>query len=148
MRRLSRMNGWQRMWFAGTALSLVVFAFIYPVLDYNKRRDFTYRLAIEKDYNNPACAKFLEEPFEILQEPAYGDNGNCYHIYTSREFADDHEAFKTYDAWTSNDNQNFWMRVLAECGLLAVLILIASAIVYGLGRTIAWIVNGFRKPIQ
>jgi hypothetical protein len=64
------MNGWQRLWFAGTALAIVVFGLIYPIIDMNSRRDFTYRWSVEKDYGNPSCAKYLNEPFELLQEPA------------------------------------------------------------------------------
>jgi hypothetical protein len=139
------MNGWQRLWFAVTAIAIVVFGLIYPVVNMNSRRDFTFRLSVEKDYNNPACAKFLSEPFELLQEPAFGDDGNCYHIYTSRQYANNRESFPTYEDWVSDNNAAFWSSVFGLCFASTVMILLISAVVYGLGRIVGWIVNGFRK---
>lgn len=143
---MSRMNGWQRLWFAGTALSLIIFALIYPVMEQGKLRDFSYRWSVEKDYKNPACTRFLEQPFDRLQEPPYGDGGTCWHIYTSREYANNHEAFETFAAWVSDDNKKYWLNVAGFCGVMALVVSLISAIVYALGKTVAWIANGFRQP--
>jgi hypothetical protein len=85
MGRSNRMNGWQRLWFVGTILSLFAFAVVYPVIERGRLRDFSYTRAVEMDYNNPACSRFLAQPFEALQEPPYADGGTCWHIYTSRK---------------------------------------------------------------
>ncbi|WP_164986418.1 hypothetical protein [Rhizobium leguminosarum] len=140
------MNGWQRLWFAGTILSLIAFALIYPVIEQGKLRNFSYRWAVEKDYRNPACSHFVDQPFERLQEPPYGDGGTCWHIYTSRRYADSHEGFKDYAAWVSNDDRTYWLNVLAFCGIMALVVLFFSALVYGFGKTIGWIVTGFKQP--
>jgi hypothetical protein len=143
MTQLSRLNGWQRLWFAGTILALIIFGLIYPVIELGKNRSFTYRWSIQKDYNNPVCSRFLNQPFEQLQEPPSGDDGTCWHIYISRKYAVNHEAFRTYEAWISNDDKEYWLRVAMYGAIMAVVVLLVSAIVYALGKTVAWIRRGF-----
>ena len=140
----NRMNGWQRLWFALTVLSLLVFGLASPVVERGRTRDFSFRWSIAADYLNADCTPYLELPFEKLQQPEYGSDGNCWHIYTTRQLEEDHKAHPTFGAWATQDDRDYWFSVAQHVVFMVTLVLIMSALIYGLGKVIAWIVRGFR----
>lgn len=62
--RLSKLNGWQRLWLVATGLALISFGLIYPLMITGQSDigQWDYRRAIVKDFETPACREY-DAPF-------------------------------------------------------------------------------------
>lgn len=143
---LNKLNGWQRIWFVLTALSVFVFGFIYPVIDLGSSRSFNYRWAIEKDFNNPICDNYTKQPLVTLEEPNFSlEGGSCWHIYTHRKYLKKETLPLTYEAYVSEDNRSYRNNLFGFMGIMSAFVLFCSAIVYGTGKVFVWIRRGFKQ---
>lgn len=144
MGRLSKMNGWQRLWFIGTVFALIIFALIYPVANgFNGREDY-FAAGIGADYGTPACAPYINEPFDLFMNPKYSNGGTCWFIYQERKRENGNPAPQNYSDWKMHDDKRRWLFVPVLSGILVIIVLFGSALVYGFGAIVAWIVKGFR----
>jgi len=140
------MNGWRRLWLALTGLAVIV-AVVTGLFQAGTHDDgsWRYTAGMRKDFDNPACRDFATKPFSELKEPEYSDaGGTCYYIYTHRQFLSDRDQPVTMDSYEHYRLVQTWQNIGTLIGIYLVLVAVTSAIVYGIGKTVAWIRAGFR----
>src|SRR3954451_721834 len=87
---LSRMNGWQRLWFVLTCISFIAFAVIYPFLIVNQidLPSEHYKDRLAKDIGTPKCSDYVSKPIEEIIEPIReymnDSGGDCSILYSAR----------------------------------------------------------------
>ena len=142
-------NGWQRMWFVATLLMISYSVFVFPFVETGRHNIFRYEeySAIEKEFHREECARYMSEKFENLEVPDFSVNSDtgCYRIYREREFLPDRKPI-TLDSYRKEFESAHWNRffVAMVSGLLFAALL--SAIFYGFGSVVAWVLKGFRRP--
>lgn len=147
MRFLSRMNGWQRLWFVLTALSLIIFGIFYPYYETYKFNysSYSYRESVAKDIQSSRCNIYINQPFNKLIEPQFGEGGSCWHLYTTRKY-DDKDIYpyslSVYDAKEKSRKLQMFFSLAA---LFSGLVLAGSALGYFAGFLISWIRRGFTQ---
>ncbi len=139
-------NGWQRIWFVFTIASFGYFLVFYPLAESNKGSSYRYesRWTIEKEMQNPLCAPYMSEPFEKLVEPEFDlDAKGCYSIYSHRKYREGNPITpESYRDRFSSEEREIWLTFIGMGLFIAVLI---SALTYGFGVIVAWVIKGFRK---
>jgi hypothetical protein len=142
-------NGWQRIWFVATLVVISYFVFVFPFVETGRHNIFRYEQyrAIEKEFLREDCARYMSERFENLEVPNFSVNSDtgCYRIYRERESLPDHKPI-TPDDYRKEFESAHWDRffVAMVSGLLFAALL--SAIFYGFGYVVAWVLKGFRRP--
>lgn len=142
------MNGWQRLWLVGTVVTWLVVAVFMPMkwqADRLNRYDQSgLQEKLESDVYSGKCSCYMTEPFSSLPQPEY--QGACYYLYTARAVnvrkAGDIIPFnlELLDTVTRDSRVNaYW----SNMGVLSIITLIGSALVYLAGLTIRWIAAGF-----
>ena len=149
MTHLSRLNGWRRLWLVASIVSLGWFGLVYPFLIWGSDSpgNLEYRRAIERDFRNSDCSRYTFTDFADLSEPPFGNGGTCWHIYTSRSIdRKKHGDQIPYTLPVYDQNHSAWRReqLLMAAAFGSVASLILSAVVYGIGWVIAWIMQGFQ----
>jgi len=141
--RLSRLNGWRRLWLVATAGTAIWFVVVWPVKSLGDMQSgrYSYDRAIEKDFASGQCLTYQTAPLEKLQEPVYGNA--CWHIYTSRKY--DNTVPYTLEAHKSSNSAESRDWYLIKLGIGAAGTAIASGLVYFLGWLVGWVVAGFRQ---
>jgi hypothetical protein len=145
---LADANGWRRIWFVATILTLIYFCLLFPFTQSSDGNAYRYRTkwAIEAEMKNPICAEYMNKMFSELKEPEYETNGKdgCYNIYSHRKYLKDNKPI-TEDEYLTNFEKEHWERILgfAVMGLISAIVL--SAFVYGVGVVTSWIIKGFKK---
>lgn len=146
MKFLSRMNGWQRLWFVLTAGALLVFGLIYPYTQAYKYSysQYGYREDLKKDLSSPFRINYITRPFSRLVEPPYSPDGrNCWHLYTTRKYEDIDTYPYSISAYDNKESKRKREDYLTGALMYGVLVLIASGLLYLVGFLIAWIRRGF-----
>jgi hypothetical protein len=145
--RSSRLNGWRRLW-----LALTVFAAIIAVLGGflqggGSGGSWQYDQAVRNEFDNPACVETATRPFNQLVEPEFDSEGKggCWHIYTHRQFQSDPDRILTMELYRHDQTVYIWKSIGVLSAIYLAMVLIGSAIVYALGKTVAWIRVGFRS---
>jgi hypothetical protein len=148
MQSKSRMNGWQRIWLVLTGLALVIGGLFYPyhLVYMNKYRDSLYRESIIKDLQSPQCSSYVSQPISSLKKPQFiSGGGSCWHIYTSRNQANDDAYPYSLAAYDANEPDRKQRDFFAFAENIIVMVLIASLLLYFAGFLVAWIRRGFAK---
>ncbi|CAO4185280.1 hypothetical protein [Methylorubrum extorquens] len=149
---LNRMNGWQRLWFVLSALSLLIIGIVYPyvtVIDgVNSQSNWEYRNATRSEVRSGLCDDYINKKLSQLKEPRYSSTENtCYHIYTARWFSKTQGPYDEERFVAERYSEARW-DALGFVGIASVCVLIASGLVYFLGWMVAWVRRGFAKPIS
>ncbi|WHQ70102.1 hypothetical protein [Methylorubrum extorquens] len=147
---LNRMNGWQRLWFCLSALSLLIFGIVYPyvtIIDgVNSQSNWEYRNVTRSEVWSGQCDDYVNKEFSQLQEPRYSSTENtCYHIYNSRRFSATQGPYDEERLAAERLSEARW-DALGFVAIASVGVLIASGLVYFLGWMVAWVRRGFAKP--
>jgi len=150
IRMLSRMNGWQRLWFVFSALALVIFGLLFPYREANQHisSNFHYRESLAKDYQSGRCSAYINQPLNSLREPPFESGGRgCWHIYTSRFYAKKDTfpyTLAVYDAEKAQEKLEGFFTLTAIYGGLT---LAGSALLYFAGFLVAWVRRGFAQMV-
>ncbi|MBR1143681.1 hypothetical protein [Bradyrhizobium sp. AUGA SZCCT0431] len=140
--RLTRLNGWRRLWLVATAALAIWFVVLWPVQalkDQETGRN-SYDRAIEQDFASGQCRTYQTGPLERLPEPGFNDG--CWHIYTSRKY--DAAVPYTLEAYRNNNSAKAREHYLTALGMGVAGTAIVSGLVYFFGWLIGWIFAGFR----
>lgn len=145
---LSGANGWQRIWFVCSAISFIYYLVVFPLTETNAGSSFRYntKWAIEKEMKNPECIRYMSEPFNQLSEPEYSANGEkgCFHIYVHRKYLEGNLQL-TESSYEKNFVSEERERWLAFIGIGALVATLLSALAYGIGVVISWVIKGFQR---
>jgi hypothetical protein len=147
MRVLSRMNGWQRLWFVLTALAFIGVGIVYSFLEAYRVSpiEIEYRNSLMQDFSSGKCSDYLSKPIKQLSEPDSNIVGGCWHIYVSRTFDKVDTtpySIEVHDQKeASRRNSNFVTGIMLYGGLT----LGCSLLVYFAGFLTAWIRRGFAQ---
>src|SRR5206468_5148398 len=125
-------------------LALLIFGVGVPfVVTYKiSSAQWDYDRAIEHDYESGLCRNYIEVDLAELVEPKYqNEGGSCWHIYTSRFF--DIRWFGdirpyTIEVYRENKATQKRLVFLMTAGLMSLLCVIVSGLVYALGLVVAW----------
>ncbi|TCL74455.1 hypothetical protein [Rhizobium sp. BK251] len=140
------LNGWRRLWLALTALAVIIAAITGLVQAGRDDSSWIYASAIRKDFENPACRDIATKPFSELAEPAFtSEGGSCWHIFTHRRYRSDLNQPLTMDLYYHDRLVDRWQNIGILVGIYLVMVVLGSAIIYALGKTVAWIRAGFRN---
>ena len=145
-----RFNSWQRLWAVGSVVSLVSFGLVLPawLTLRSDSSDWSYRMAIEYDFLNSDCSRYIFGDFEALQEPPFDHSrGKCWHLYTARKYDRERYGDKvpyTMPIYLQNKSAYKRGRFLEAAAFGSVASLGLSALVYGIGAVVAWIIRGSR----
>lgn len=145
---LRESNGWQRLWLVFSILSLFYGVLILPFMltkDGNLA-NYRYKWAVEREMRNPECLSFIKDPLEKLTEPKFTDSEGttgCYHIYNQRQHHNKTTVPYTEDMLNKDFYNERVMDLLEIAGIGGLLALFCSAVIYGAGATIRWILRGF-----
>jgi hypothetical protein len=144
--RRKRLNGWQRIWIVLTGVSWLGFAVIYPWQDAYRLRSNEYeaRRYLQIDLANPMCEAFANRPFSMLKEPR--GTLDCWYLYNERKYAQFHfgdQVPYSLQTYSNNLDAQQIKHFLSGFGVLSVVVLVFSALLYAAGTIIAWIRRGF-----
>jgi hypothetical protein len=146
---LSKLNGWQRIWFVLTALGTVFFIVIYPLKISGEARSssFSYRMSINSDFSNPSCTSYTNDPLNKLVEPPFRENGgSCWHIFTYRRYHEKDIILPfTKIQYDKLEDAEWWKTFFTVMAIGAVSFWAFSALIYGSGKIVGWIIAGFQK---
>ena len=138
--KLSKLNGWQRVWLAFAVMALL-FALLYSFANAGK-----YGASTDDDvvaaYDNPTCAYLLKLPegFVLDSAPEYGTP--CYDLYT--ELRNSVTPPRTLEAYETQASARYRESLLNLLGATLSIWAVCIALLYGAGATVAWIRRGFR----
>jgi hypothetical protein len=140
-------NGWQRLWFVGSVMCFLYGIIIFPLTESNKGSLFRYEglWSAEKEMKNPICAPYMNGEFDKLIIPDYSTDGStCYHIYSHRQYSDDHKPIteSTYQQHFQSSEREMWLKLIGFGFVLSTLL---NAFVYGVGVVVTWVVKGFKR---
>lgn len=141
-------NGWQRIWFVCSIISILYFVIIFPLIEVNEGSSFRYstKRAIENEMKNPECAIYMNGAFAQLNEPEFDPDGkkSCYNIYIHRKYSDQNRPItnSSYGEQFVVEERKKWMMYIGVGAFIAVLL---SAFVYGTGVVLSWIARGFTR---
>lgn len=145
---LQNANGWKRLWFVASALLLLYIVLINPfVMTADSRMgDYRFKWAVEKDYKNTDCQPYWTKPIDDLKEPKFdSEGGSCWHLYTHRKVYKPIKLPYTAEDYNAHFSWRAWETIFSISGIGLVLSLITSALVYFVGRVVAWIFAGFKR---
>jgi len=143
-------NGWQRIWFVSSVLCILYGVIVFPMSETNRDSLIRYEKlwAVEREMKNPVCASYMNDAFEKLTYPDYSTDGStCYHIYSHRKNTEHRSAVNeaTYQQYFKSGEREIWLTYIGVGAFMSTLL---SALVYGIGVTISWIISGFRRGKQ
>lgn len=110
---------------------------------------YQFKWAVEREFKNPECQPYLVKRIEELSEPPFDSDGrsSCWHIYTHRKlYGRDRSPPFTLEQYERTFFWEIWEPLLIWSGFGFVLAAILSAVAYGMGKIVAWVVGGFRQP--
>ena len=140
-------NGWQRIWFVVAVVGVLYFSLVWPFTENSSGNQYRYQRLrdIEAEMSKPECAVYMNQPFSQLTQPTFPTKGEgCYHIYTHRKFLANNKTI-TKEQYL-NDFESEYRQRIFESSLAGFLMATTlSALLYGLGVLVAWVVKGFRK---
>ena len=140
-------NGWQRIWFVVTVAGVLYFSLLWPFTENSSGNKYRYQRLrdIEGEMSKPECAVYMSQPFSQLVQPNFPTKGEgCYHIYTHRKFLANNKTI-TKEQYL-NDFESEYRQRLVESSVAGFLMTtFLSALIYGLGVFVAWVMKGFRK---
>jgi hypothetical protein len=139
--KLSRLNGWQRLWVVIAVVGLV-WAILYGLGNAAKSAPTDYEVLAA--FKNPECQYITSLPqgFKLDREPEYGSP--CYALFAETKYSDNPP--RTADEYETQMSQRYRQALLSWLGASLVMWAIGLALLYGAGATAAWIVRGFRAP--
>ena len=139
-------NGWQRIWFVVAVVGVLYFSLVWPFTENSSGNQYRYQRLrdIEAEMSKPECAIYMSQPFSQLTQPNFPTKGEgCYHIYTHRKFLANNKTI-TKEQYL-NDFESEYRQRLFESSVAGFLMATTlSALLYGLGVLVAWVVKGFR----
>lgn len=145
---LSAANGWQRIWFVASALMFLYFCVLFPISESGEGSTYRYRIkwAIEAEMKKQECASFMSQPFSQLAEPEFDATGKdgCYNIYMHRKYLENNKPI-TEKEYLSSFEYEYWERLLGFAGMGLLIAVVLSALLYGIGAVVSWVINGFKK---
>jgi hypothetical protein len=139
-------NGWQRIWFVCSLITILYYAIIYPIQESNKGSSFRYQMlwAAEREMKNPLCGTYMQGDFGTLIEPKYSEDGStCYNIFVHRKYLEGNKSI-TESSFNENFKKEERERWLMHIGIGLLISTMFSALLYGLGVIVAWIIKGFK----
>lgn len=139
-------NGWQRIWFVCSLLTILYYVIIYPIQESNKGSSFRYQMlwAAEREMKNPLCGTYMRGDFATLIEPKYSEDGStCYNIFVHRKYLEGNKSI-TESSYNEDFKKEERERWLTHIGIGLLISTLFSALLYGLGVVVAWIIKGFK----
>jgi hypothetical protein len=145
MRLLSRLNGWQRLWFVIAAGFVAYGVFIQPFRDCDAGHlsSIEYGFKLERDLENPNCKAYQTDELSQLKEPPFSEwGGTCWHLYNSRKY--NNVVPYTFEVYESGRLQRLYSCLGIGALIYGLIAVILAAMLYGAGAIIAWIRGGFK----
>lgn len=147
---LNRMNGWQRLWFCLSAMSLLIFGIVYPYVaivgGFNSGAEWEYRNTTRSEVQSGRCDDYVSMDFSQLREPRFSSTENtCYHVYNARRFSATQGPYDEERLAAERFAKVRW-EALGFVGIASFCVLIVAGLVYFLGWMVAWVRRGFAKP--
>ena len=142
---LQQANGWRRLWFVLSSISILYMILINPFVLNNQTNHFSYerKWKIEDDFENPVCKPYIEQSIKTLTEPEFGSS--CYYLYSERRYQE-HDVYPyTLEKYESDFEWREWKNILGIMGGGLLITIIISGLVYLFGVIIKWISIGFKK---
>lgn len=100
--------------------------------------------SLNADFDSGKCDQFINLPLGQLAEPDYSaEGGTCWHLWTTRRY--DETKTVPYTRQVS-DRARRWERAtmhLELAGMGAIVAVVISALLYGIGLTVRWVRRGF-----
>lgn len=157
---LSSLNGWKRVWLVFCVCVFVYFLIVWPFSStLNLRDNYSVQQSnVMRDVNSGKCAAYISQPFSTLTEPSYPASVDevgerilgplpCYHVYNYRKYNTDGKSLSVAEVnlyYSAQQSKAYWQAF----GVGAALAVAICLLLYALGATIAWVLRGFRKPLQ
>lgn len=140
MRRLHKLNGWQRLWVALSCAALVYalgWGFVQGASGGGER----VRADVVTAFGNPLCRPALEMPAQSKLSAEPDGDGPCWELYLYRSIYEN--ASVTADGYVKDieARRRDWM--LSSVGIAIAIWAIAATLSYGIGWVIAWVRRGF-----
>lgn len=140
-------NGWQRLWLVSSVAGVLYFSLVWPFTENSSGNQYRYQRLrdIEAEMSKPECAVYMSQPFSQLAQPNFPTKGEgCYYIYTHRKFLAGNMTI-TKEKYL-NDFESEYRQRLVETSVAGFLMATTlSALLYGLGVLVAWVIKGFKK---
>lgn len=147
---LQRANGFQRLWLVLSVLFVLYMTLVWPFSKSMERigAEIT-RIGIEGDLDNPVCRPYQEKPLSELREPPnprtnMPSTSTCWWLYHERRKK--HYELPPYTREMLQADYPKWEGMLGYSATGLVLSITTSALVYGIGAVVAWVLRGFRHP--
>lgn len=147
---LQRANGFQRLWLVLSVLFVLYMTLVWP---FSQSLDMIgaeiTRIGVEGDLDNPACKPYQEKPLSELREPPnprtnIPSTSTCWWLYKERQRK--HYELPPYTHEILRADYPKWEGMLGYSATGLVLSIMASALAYGVGAVVAWVLRGFRHP--
>ena len=142
---LQNSNGWRRLWFVLSLISILYMILINPFVLNNQNNHIKYewKWKVEDDYKNPVCKSYIERPIKSLTKPEY--ESSCRYLYLERS-NQEHDVYPyTLEKYESDFEWREWENILVIMGGGLLITIIISGLVYFFGVIINWIRIGFKK---
>ena len=112
----------------------------------SKQVDSNYRLAVLKDFDNPACMPFTKLPMSQLTEPKFtSGGGSCWHIFTHRYYNEDTKLPLTLESYEDSKSIHYWKSFFAYLGIFSLVVVAAFGLIALIYKIGCWIFAGFKK---
>ena len=148
--KLSRLNGWRRMWLVLTILGILVASLVLPIYEATDFRNQVYRgmWKAQSNLENPDCRAYRDQAFETLPTPAFTDSEGktgCYFLYSQRKFHNPTTVPYTEEQLRKDVFIQIWSYTGGTALVFSMVAIFLSALVYFVGFVISWIISGFNK---
>jgi hypothetical protein len=140
MSLLSRLNGWRRLWFV-IAIIALIYAIGWGVGEGSK--EYLIDDYVVTGFDNPNCAAVIQMPALAKLDPKPRADDPCWNLYLYRSIVEG--AARTKEDYIqekkSKRNEAILEWVVAALFLWAV----GIAALYGVGKIVGWVAQGFRS---
>lgn len=143
---LQQANGWKRLWFVLSSISILYMVLINPFVlnDKNNISKYEWKWKVEDDFKKPECITYIEKPINLLIHPK--DGSTCIYLYAERKIRQEHDVYPyTLEKYESDFEWREWKNILGIMGGGLLITIIISGLVYFFGVIINWIRIGFKK---
>jgi len=99
--------------------------------------------SVLSDFDNPQCSVVIQMPAGGQLNPGPSSADPCWDLYLYRSTSS--SVAQTKDGYIEDMKSNKHRAILESIGLTLLLWALSAGAVYGAGKTVAWIILGFRR---